>query len=659
MVKHLFVACLVASVPVLAQVGIGTSSPDASAALEISSANKGLLIPRIALVSATDVTTVPNPATGLLIYQTATLTDLPTGFCMWTGSSWEALVTEGSAVRELDDLSDARVGGLGFGNSILLGHKSLPNAVSAAFSVGIGQNVLQSSTTGGYNVAIGANALRSSTSGNTNIAIGTNSMVTSTIAEDNVAIGNGALRYNLTGSSNISIGRNSLESADTAQRNTAIGAEALSNASLGGSNIAIGFQAGYNHAGSRSTFIGVNSGSDSANVVNAIAIGHGARVRRSNAIEFGNDQTQNIFLNAPVRIGSNGVGEKSASLELSDTTKGLLLSKIRLIDAIDMVSIADPVGGLMIYNLASRGGWDSIWPGIYVFNSANRWDRMLTDTDLWLDGNHSNIRLGWGALSRHNTSIPDNTAIGYSALAYLNAGYDNTATGAWSQFYNLNGSNNVSLGKYSLFYNESGDDNVAIGNDALVDLESGNKNIAVGGTTLSGLINGNRNTAVGFEAGNVGSLNALLNTTSLGYQSLPTASNQVVLGNNAITALRCQVTSITALSDARDKIEIEPIRDGVATLQRLKPVAFTWNARDSTKVGIPAAGFIAQDLLEVQSKHPQGKNLDLVDDSNPDRYEARYGNLLPILVAALKEQQAMIDELQSEVDSLKQSIRQP
>jgi hypothetical protein len=119
------------------------------------------------------------------------------------------------------------------------------------------------------------------------------------------------------------------------------------------------------------------------------------------------------------------------------------------------------------------------------------------------------------------------------------------------------------------------------------------------------------------------------------------------------------VTSITALSDARDKIEIEPIRDGVATLQRLKPVAFTWNARDSSKVGIPAAGFIAQDLLEVQSKHPQGKNLDLVDDSNPDRYEARYGNLLPILVAALKEQQAMIDELQSEVDSLKQSIRQP
>ncbi|WP_054512524.1 hypothetical protein [Chryseobacterium sp. ERMR1:04] len=51
-----------------AQVGINTPNPDASAALEIKSANKGVLIPRIPLVSATDAVTIPSPAKGLIVY---------------------------------------------------------------------------------------------------------------------------------------------------------------------------------------------------------------------------------------------------------------------------------------------------------------------------------------------------------------------------------------------------------------------------------------------------------------------------------------------------------------------------------------------------------------------------------------------------------------
>ena len=48
------------SIPMLgyAQTGIGTRTPDASAALDISSSNRGLLIPRVALKSATDNSTV-------------------------------------------------------------------------------------------------------------------------------------------------------------------------------------------------------------------------------------------------------------------------------------------------------------------------------------------------------------------------------------------------------------------------------------------------------------------------------------------------------------------------------------------------------------------------------------------------------------------------
>lgn len=51
-------------------VGIGTSTPDASARLEVNATNQGVLIPRVSLTSVTDAITIPNPATSLLVYNT-------------------------------------------------------------------------------------------------------------------------------------------------------------------------------------------------------------------------------------------------------------------------------------------------------------------------------------------------------------------------------------------------------------------------------------------------------------------------------------------------------------------------------------------------------------------------------------------------------------
>ena len=53
-------------------VGINASgnTPDASAMLDVSATNKGLLIPRVSLSSTTDNTTVPTPTTSLLVYNT-------------------------------------------------------------------------------------------------------------------------------------------------------------------------------------------------------------------------------------------------------------------------------------------------------------------------------------------------------------------------------------------------------------------------------------------------------------------------------------------------------------------------------------------------------------------------------------------------------------
>lgn len=81
------------------------SNPDVSAMLDIVSSNKGLLIPRIDLISTTDAATIANPATGLLVYNTrAGITGSGangTGFYYNSGNSsspvWTKLVSSDNA----------------------------------------------------------------------------------------------------------------------------------------------------------------------------------------------------------------------------------------------------------------------------------------------------------------------------------------------------------------------------------------------------------------------------------------------------------------------------------------------------------------------------------------------------------------------------------
>ena len=83
----------------LAQVAIGTSTPDASAKFQIDATDKGFLAPRVALTSLTDNTTIASPATGLMVYCNGT-GGLEAGFYYWNGSSW----TKMSQVSNNQDL---------------------------------------------------------------------------------------------------------------------------------------------------------------------------------------------------------------------------------------------------------------------------------------------------------------------------------------------------------------------------------------------------------------------------------------------------------------------------------------------------------------------------------------------------------------------------
>jgi hypothetical protein len=172
----------------------------------------------------------------------------------------------------------------------------------------------------------------------------------------------------------------------------------------------------------------------------------------------------------------------------------------------------------------------------------------------------------------------------------------------------------------------------------------------------NGLTSGANNTFIGYSTGN--SQTSGSNTTAIGYAaetSTATASNEVTLGNSSISKLRCAVTTITSLSDARDKTNIEPIPAGLDFVDRLNPVKFTWNMRDGGKVGIDEFGFVAQELQSAQQS--AGINYpNLVSSDNPERLEASYTTLVPALVKAIQELKVIVTEQRAEIEALKSKV---
>ncbi len=83
--------------------------PNNSALLDVDASGlpannkKGLLIPRVALTSATDVVTIPSPATSLLIYNTATagsgINQVFPGFYYFDGTKWRRVIDDKYSVQ--------------------------------------------------------------------------------------------------------------------------------------------------------------------------------------------------------------------------------------------------------------------------------------------------------------------------------------------------------------------------------------------------------------------------------------------------------------------------------------------------------------------------------------------------------------------------------
>lgn len=220
-------------------VGINTSTPHSSAALDIVATNKGMLVPRLTEMQRN---AIASPATGLLIFQT----DNIAGFYFYNGTAWAAI----SASNKIQD-ADA--------NTTIEVEKNA-NEDKIRFSLNgtehfrMDRGSLEVLNTGG-SVLIGKEAGLNETynSVNQNVGVGFQALKASTNSFNNVGIGSRALWSQADGNDNVAVGTDALRSNNSV-KNVAVGAFAGAE-NIGAGNVFLGFHAGENELGNDKLYI--------------------------------------------------------------------------------------------------------------------------------------------------------------------------------------------------------------------------------------------------------------------------------------------------------------------------------------------------------------------------------------------------------------------
>ncbi|MGC4041760.1 MAG: hypothetical protein QM710_13485 [Flavobacterium sp.] len=412
-----------------AQVGIGTTSPNASSILDITSANSGLLIPRVALTSTSDITTIPSPVTSLLVYNSGFS---PNGFYYWNGTVWVQLTATNSN-WSLTGNSGTSVSTNFLGttddvdlvfrrNNVRGGFIGNPGGATATTlnvkNTSFGANTLLNPSTSYRNTAIGSNVMPSNGTGFLNVSIGNQSMFSNTTGNTNTVIGVGALYSNTSGSENVALGRNALTTAN-ASNNTALGFASLRTNASGTNNVAIGHQAGYNETGSNKLYIEsstATNGTDSS-VNNALIYGEfdNRIVRTNGTLQIGNPATTGYALPTPRGTagqflqtdGAGGTSWASATGVFPYTTTGaatgvynvaLTQYTIRVFGTVSEIRLPTPIGNLgkifviigsngiatKIFSTAAGNIYDDAPPGFVTTLSANQRYTVQSDGTDWI-----------------------------------------------------------------------------------------------------------------------------------------------------------------------------------------------------------------------------------------------------------------------------------
>lgn len=457
------------------------------------------------------------------------------------------------------------------------------------------------------NLAIGNSALSASTSSaQQNTAVGGNAAAALTTATYCTAVGYNAMKDNTTDLGTTSVGYYS-GGGDLLTGGTYLGYYAGELVSSSKDyQVAVGYMAMNDCEGDESVAVGAYSMSD-GNHYRSVAVGYDA---------LGRSSTSNPYYN--VAIGwSTGTSIQSGDY---NTIVGYDSELVYTNTSYATVIGAQARVG---FNHGTSVGYRA---GYSMFGQSDYCTLIGNYAGYDLDGGDYDTYVGYRA-GYGGGSGTNNTGIGVDSLYTMGGGSSNTALGSYSGYSISGGGSNTCVGVSSGYSLSSGDQNTFLG------LSAGRYD---GSTNDYATTTGDNNTCVGAQA----------------VASSSTVSNEVVLGNSSVATLRCNVQTISSLSDERDKTAIEDLSYGLDFINDMRPVQFTWNRRDGSLGAKPDMGFIAQDLYDVELDHSSTSRTRLVNWENPEKLEADYVRSYPILVKAVQELSAKVDALTARVAEL-------
>lgn len=475
--------------------------------------------------------------------------------------------------------------------------------------------------------------------GSAYVQVNTNSGTTSAGGTDAIAIG-----YIANSSTNrgISIGyaAKSASSADISIGDSA-------NTSAGGGGGSIG--------------IGVQSVSDA---LYAVALGYQADAGHSQAVALGVGAVTTVQRQLMLGAPNNTSGFTSIRVGNTSYTPS---------DNMDLATKA--------YVDANAGGGGSNYLDVNSTGtaaSATGTDAVAIGEGATAAGDYS---VALGPLAEVNSSNTNNkgVAIGYDSQA---RGYGPIAIGFGAVASGTSSTPDDSFGPLAIGY----------GADALNYRCTAVGYTAVANSSYCTAI-GDNTDATGVEATAVGTYAQAthFNSTALGKGAASTGNNSFILGNSSISDLRCQDTSITAVSDSRDKTNITALDIGLDFVETIEPKAFNKNNRNayydedltvdelhqklaagedvsqtytfnqteydnaSRKFAKREFGFIAQDVAAALPSDYSDARVTFTENDSQHGFEVQRftpGDMVPILWKAVQELSAKNKALEARIEAL-------
>jgi len=347
-------------------VGIGTTTPHPSAALDITSTTGGLLIPRM---NSSQRDAIALPTKGLIIFNT---TD---SSLYYFDGYWQKLIPASSAWSlKGNNIPADSMYFIGTTNNSTFRVK-VNNELSGLIdstrrNSAWGYMALSSNTTGRSNTAIGFKSLGANLTGDANVSIGQWSLSSNTTGFYNTSVGVISMLANTEGSANVALGAETLMNNKTGTHNTAVGVSALFDNWFGSNNTAVGHGAMWNnYDGNYNTAIGSNAFLTWA-ASNSTAIGANAWVDASNKIVLGDTNVTKVQTKAVhIATGYSSALSTAQILSLTNLIEGTIIynsttKKPVYYDGVKWkyfndseiaVNIGDHIGGGIVFYVDASG----------------------------------------------------------------------------------------------------------------------------------------------------------------------------------------------------------------------------------------------------------------------------------------------------------------